>query len=197
MTKLENPQSSATPEIHAFLRQRVQDVYGGVLSRFAEACGVAPSMASKWIALEPKRQRTPSPASCRRIAETLGLDEDYVLALAGHRAGDAAPQRNLRLAAFLALVENAFHALSDQEWGVREDVGRALFSVPPTRVIGHSSAPVSGANGLAHRAPSRSEPAPDDDGDALASCKPDAGGPLILPAARALVAVAAAVYASG
>jgi transcriptional regulator with XRE-family HTH domain len=169
------PHTSAAPEIHAFLRQRVRDVYGGVLSRFAEACGVAPTMASKWVAEEPERQRVPSPDSCRRIADALGVDEDYVLVLAGHRRGAAAAQRHPRVAALAALIERAFQTLSPQEWELREAAARAVFSVPEMRVNDQWRTPVNGMHGppadLAD--PAEATSGNPEDGP-LSACKDDA-----------------------
>lgn len=47
---------------------------------FARATGVDVSMVSRWL-----QGRRPDPASLERVAETLGLDLDGLLAMAGYR----------------------------------------------------------------------------------------------------------------
>ncbi|MCA9862281.1 MAG: helix-turn-helix transcriptional regulator, partial [Thermomicrobiales bacterium] len=47
---------------------------------FARATGVDVSMISRWL-----HGRRPDPASLERVAETLGLDQDALLAQAGYR----------------------------------------------------------------------------------------------------------------
>jgi transcriptional regulator with XRE-family HTH domain len=52
-------------------------------SEFAQAVGVDHSVVSRWL----KGDRTPSPAMVQHIAQTLGVDEDDLLQLAGYRHG--------------------------------------------------------------------------------------------------------------
>jgi transcriptional regulator with XRE-family HTH domain len=47
---------------------------------FARATGVDVSMISRWL-----HGRRPDPASLERVAETLGLDQDGLLSMAGYR----------------------------------------------------------------------------------------------------------------
>lgn len=64
---------------------------------FARATGVDVSMISRWL-----HGRRPDPASLERIAETLGLDLDGLLSMAGYRQ----PRRNddPRVATLMAKV---------------------------------------------------------------------------------------------
>ncbi len=48
---------------------------------FAERAGVSKSAVGEWA----NNHRNPDPAYCDIIADVLGVDRDYVLALAGHR----------------------------------------------------------------------------------------------------------------
>jgi transcriptional regulator with XRE-family HTH domain len=52
-------------------------------SEFAQAVGVDHSVVSRWL----KGDRAPSPAMVQHIAQTLGVDEDELLHLAGYRRG--------------------------------------------------------------------------------------------------------------
>lgn len=47
----------------------------------ARKLDIGSGMVSRWA----RGERVPSSDSCERIAEALGVDADYVLALAGHR----------------------------------------------------------------------------------------------------------------
>lgn len=126
---------SSEPPIHPFLRTRLAEAFGGNISRFAEACDSTPSMASKWVTDDTRRRVTPSPASCQKIAKGLRLDPDYVLTLAKHRAGEAAPltDTNPRLAAFLSEVESGWQAMDDAARDIAERTARALFHVDPVQ----------------------------------------------------------------
>ena len=52
-------------------------------AEFAQAVGVDHSVVSRWR----NGERTPSPAMVQHIAQTLGVDEDDLLHLAGYRHG--------------------------------------------------------------------------------------------------------------
>lgn len=54
------------------------------LSDLGRKADVKPSVVSRWS----RGERVPSPESCERIADALGLPLDEVLAAAGHRYGD-------------------------------------------------------------------------------------------------------------
>jgi transcriptional regulator with XRE-family HTH domain len=63
----------------AWLRQELTD-RGWRQADFARATGVDVSMISRWL-----HGRRPDPASLERVAETLGLDLDGLLSMAGYR----------------------------------------------------------------------------------------------------------------
>ncbi|MEZ4564260.1 MAG: helix-turn-helix transcriptional regulator [Thermomicrobiales bacterium] len=63
----------------AWLRQELTQ-RGWRQADFARATGVDVSMISRWL-----HGRRPDPASLERVAETLGLDQDALLAQAGYR----------------------------------------------------------------------------------------------------------------
>jgi transcriptional regulator with XRE-family HTH domain len=51
------------------------------MSDFARRAGISPSVIGRWV----RGERIPDPQSCDLIADTLGVDVDRVLVLAGHR----------------------------------------------------------------------------------------------------------------
>jgi hypothetical protein len=119
--------------IYDLLNEAMRDRFGGSVTRLSDACSVSVALGSRWLHEDERKRIVPSPGSCEKIASGLGLDPDYVLEAAGHRHPQTVREGlNPRLAAFLAQVEAAFHTMTDQEWSVREEAGRALFSVPPT-----------------------------------------------------------------
>jgi transcriptional regulator with XRE-family HTH domain len=59
---------------------------GWNVSKLAEACNVSIGLAAKWVTDNPRYHVQPGPTSCAKIAAGLGVDADYVLELAGHRA---------------------------------------------------------------------------------------------------------------
>ncbi|HXJ32346.1 MAG TPA: helix-turn-helix transcriptional regulator [Gemmatimonadales bacterium] len=108
------------------------------MTDLARRAGCSKQIVSQWLAEDEVERIIPGPKSCLKIADALGLDPDYVLELAGHRKPrEQAAAPNPRLAAFISWVETAFHAMTAQEWDVREPAGRALFSVPPTDASTH------------------------------------------------------------
>lgn len=58
---------------------------GWTIARLAEACDVSDGLAAKWVSENPRLRVIPSPKSCEKIADALGVDPDEVLELAGHR----------------------------------------------------------------------------------------------------------------
>jgi hypothetical protein len=119
--------ASFEPPIHAFLRDQLAVSFAGNISRLADACDVDPSMASKWVAEDHKRQRTPNPASCGRIAKALRVDRDYVLALAGHRDGSPAEADDpAALGALIGLLRQRWADLQEPEQRAITAVVRAL-----------------------------------------------------------------------
>lgn len=134
-----SPAQGAEAPIHPYLRARLTEGFGGNISKFAYACETTPSMAAKWVAEDPRRRVTPSPASCRKIAHGLRVDLDYVLALAGHREAPSGetPQLDARLAAFLSAVESGWRALEGRkaELDIAERGTRALFHVDDMRKL--------------------------------------------------------------
>jgi transcriptional regulator with XRE-family HTH domain len=55
------------------------------MTDLARKAGCSKQIVSQWLAEDESLRIKPSPASCKKIAEALGLDLDYVLDLAGHR----------------------------------------------------------------------------------------------------------------
>jgi transcriptional regulator with XRE-family HTH domain len=55
-------------------------------NRLAAEVGTTPSVISRWV----RAEAVPTPESCRRLAEVLGVPVDRLLSLAGHRPPDAA-----------------------------------------------------------------------------------------------------------
>jgi len=143
-------------EIISLAERRV----GGRQADLSRRIDVTQSTVSRW----KSGQATPDFASCLALADITGIPPQRILELAGHdpkrldvvrgalnATADTTPH-NPRLASFLAHIEAAFHALTEQEWQVREDAGRALFIVPPVHATTHPSrsATTSRARGSKH-----------------------------------------------
>jgi hypothetical protein len=75
--------------IYDLLRAAMRDSFGGSVTRLSEACAVSTALGSRWVHEDERKRIVPSPASCQKIANGLGLDPDYVLELAGHRLAGA------------------------------------------------------------------------------------------------------------
>lgn len=85
-----------------------------------------------------KGKGRPRPENLVRAAAVFGVDHAWLWALAYPEGVPAlSGPSNPRLAAFLAQIEAAFHSMTDQEWNIREEAGRALFSVPATDAKTH------------------------------------------------------------
>lgn len=104
------------------------DERGWTNADLERASGVGNSIIWRWLAQSPRR---PTPANLAKIAPALGVPYEDLLRMCGYLPGTPATETNPRLAAFIAAVESAFHAMSAQEWDVREPAARALLSVPP------------------------------------------------------------------
>lgn len=79
------------------------------MSDLARRMDVSPSLISRWA----RDDRLPSPESCDRIADALGIDVDRVLVLAGHRPDiEAIPIDDAR-STLLALVRQV-HLTEDR-----------------------------------------------------------------------------------
>ncbi len=117
-------------------------------NEFARQIDVDPAQVGRWR----KGRGRPRPENLVRAAAVFGVDHTWLWALAypeGVPASDGPD--NPRLAAFLAQIEAAFHSFSEQEWSIREEVGRALFAVPAMHTRGqipHSARPVGTADNL-------------------------------------------------
>lgn len=103
-------------------------------AELARNSGVPQNVISKWVNGQVDEA---SPANLKKIAPTLGLTYEGLLREMGELPNDpsaavlqVAPPR---LAAFIAQVEAAFHTLTEPEWQVREEAGRALFAVKSTQ----------------------------------------------------------------
>jgi transcriptional regulator with XRE-family HTH domain len=68
---------------------------------FANRLGVANGDVSRWV----NNKRIPSPASCDRIADVLGVDVDVVLVQAGHRPPDIEVDPDSATARLMPLIE--------------------------------------------------------------------------------------------
>ncbi len=99
--------------------------------------GLDSGLISRWrrrdaTAVVPTQAKT-----LNRLAHALEVPESEVYRAAGLLPADATMdetgQAHLppRLAVFVAQIEQAFRGMTEQEWLVREEAGRALFSVPP------------------------------------------------------------------
>lgn len=71
-------------QVDEYLRDKMRE-RGWNIARLAEACDVSDGLASKWLSANPRYRVTPSPPSCEKIADALGVDLDELLVLAGHR----------------------------------------------------------------------------------------------------------------
>jgi transcriptional regulator with XRE-family HTH domain len=121
-------------ELHALLCDQMARVFRGSLTHFARGCGTSPSLASKWLDKDPKRRKIPSPASCQKIADGLGIDADQVLAMAGHRrpANDENEIVDARRAALMSIVRDH---VPDEDLGALE---RMLSAYRESRISGKS-----------------------------------------------------------
>lgn len=105
--------------------------------------GFDPGLISRWLKPAPLGV-VPLKPTLDRLARALAVPQAEVYEAAGRLPPDGAtvtdrPVRPPRLTAFLAQVEAAFHAMTAQDWDVRESAGRALFAVPPTAANEHSN----------------------------------------------------------
>lgn len=55
------------------------------MTDLARRAGCSKQIVSQWLAENEAERITPGPASCRKLADALGVDPDYMLVLAGHR----------------------------------------------------------------------------------------------------------------
>jgi transcriptional regulator with XRE-family HTH domain len=102
-------------ELDDYLRRALRD-RGWNVPQFAEACDVSVGLAAKWVSENQRYRVRPSPASCLKIAQALGVDSDVILGLAGHR-----PQR-----------EGSVHDQVDaRRQVVRDQLDRWLSAVGP------------------------------------------------------------------
>ena len=77
------PEQPKKDDKHAALRDFIHEQMrrrGWNYAEFAKAVGTDGSVVSRWI-----RDRRPSPEMTRQMAERLGVDQDWLLALVGHR----------------------------------------------------------------------------------------------------------------
>lgn len=64
------------------------------MTDLARKAGCSKQIVSQWLAEDEAERIVPGTKSCQKLAAALGVDEDYVLALAGHRKprpGEAQP----------------------------------------------------------------------------------------------------------
>jgi transcriptional regulator with XRE-family HTH domain len=66
--------------LRAFIHEQMR-LRGWNYAEFAKAVGTDGSVIARWI-----RDRRPSPAMVRQMAERLGVDEDELLVIVGHRS---------------------------------------------------------------------------------------------------------------
>jgi transcriptional regulator with XRE-family HTH domain len=71
--------NEAQVRVRDFIHEQMR-VRGWNYSEFAKAVGTDGSVVSRW-----KRDRIPSPAMTRKMAKALGVDEDKLMTLVGHR----------------------------------------------------------------------------------------------------------------
>lgn len=112
-------------QFRTLLRDRLKE--RGALARLAKASGLNSPVIGHWARGETR----PSPANLERLAPALAIPYEELMRMAGYLPGEATVDPNPRLSAFLAQIEAAFHSMTDQEWQVREEAGRALFAVQP------------------------------------------------------------------
>lgn len=98
-----------------FLKDQLRERQWSI-PQLAKAARVSIGLAYKWVAEDPAYRVNPSPASCRKLAAGLGIDEDRMLEIAGHRtprAGDdeAKPGENI-----LELAEEMARTLEERGW---------------------------------------------------------------------------------
>lgn len=94
--------------------------------------GLDPGLISRWRRPPPDAVVPNQAKTLTRLAKALGVSEDEVYVAAGLKPKsnpESAARLHPRLLAFMAHVEAAFHSMTEQEWDVREDAGRSLFSV--------------------------------------------------------------------
>jgi transcriptional regulator with XRE-family HTH domain len=111
-------------------------VHAASQADLAARSGVPQNVVSRWL---NRQVDDASPKNLKRIAPTLGLTYEELLRKMGELPSDEAISAGRalhpRLAAFMDAVEAAFHSMSDQEWQIREEAGRALFRVEDTRTL--------------------------------------------------------------
>jgi hypothetical protein len=118
--------------------------------------GLDPGLISRWRRPPPLGVVPNQAKTLTRLARALGVPESEVYAAAGVQlpavnVDTERDEHHPRLASFMAQIEAAFHALTEQEWAVREEAGRALFSVPSVRATTHPSRPATTQRGRGSR----------------------------------------------
>jgi hypothetical protein len=145
--------------------------------------GLDPGLISRWRRPPPDAVVPNQAKTLSRLAKAFGVPEDEVYVAAGLKPkGRSEPASRLhpRLLAFMAHVEAAFQSMTEQEWEVREDAGRSLFSV--TRSIKpHPDRSVKPRRGRINTHSSSDQSGPD---NPLATTYRGAGAALTLAVAR-------------
>jgi transcriptional regulator with XRE-family HTH domain len=88
--KLDRPKGNNQAVVD-FIHEQMQLRGWKYYAEFARAVGTDGAVVARWL-----RDRTPSPAMTRQMAQRLGVDQDWLLALVGHREpqpGDETPEQ--------------------------------------------------------------------------------------------------------
>ena len=181
-------------EVLEFLRAAIRE-REWTIPQFAKAAHVSIGLAYKWLSEDPAYRITPSPTSCEKIADALGIDPDVMLELAGHRRRRGERTLNTRAQAIQDQVERWIAAVGphyeeyfwrhlkaqgDSMAAVLRDIGSAVSASDAAAVNPGVSAPRGAAN------------QPDDDsGRALRSRYHPAREPLATAALNVHAAAAA------
>jgi transcriptional regulator with XRE-family HTH domain len=107
------PERPARSQALAELLRREMSARGMTNGQLAEVCGASQSLVSRWR----NGVSIPQPRSCTCIAETFGLDPNYVLRMAGHLRAEVPEE------------EDPWR-VRQREWSMRFDLNVRRFGGP-------------------------------------------------------------------